>query len=112
MRGKKTVQLFAENPIYEYALNINVPAIDEDKITGIKVAPQGKAYLSECFEKHTTPRGEDYHWLASASFIDDSSRATYATLLKEGNITVTLIRLDMSCHCAIKSIADKIDGIL
>jgi len=44
-------------------LNVNVPAIPEDEMAGIKITRQGKANYLEHFDKRTDPANRVYYWL-------------------------------------------------
>ena len=45
-------------------LNVNVPPVAEDAITGVKITRQGLRRYVENFEKRFDPRGKSYYWLA------------------------------------------------
>ncbi|MFQ6607292.1 MAG: 5'/3'-nucleotidase SurE [Fidelibacterota bacterium] len=45
------------------ALNINVPALSESEIVGIKLTRQGRSYYEETFDKRVDPRKRTYYWM-------------------------------------------------
>lgn len=45
-------------------LNVNVPAIKPEQVSGVKVTRQGLRRYVESFEKRWDPRGKSYYWLA------------------------------------------------
>ncbi|MCX5858968.1 MAG: 5'/3'-nucleotidase SurE [Proteobacteria bacterium] len=46
-------------------LNINVPALPEDKIKGFRITRQGKKTYQEVVVEKTDPRGEKYYWIGA-----------------------------------------------
>jgi 5'-nucleotidase len=45
-------------------LNINIPAVPQEKIRGAVIARQGIRKYFDLFEKRVDPRGKTYYWLA------------------------------------------------
>ena len=45
-------------------LNVNIPAVKETEIAGVKVTRQGIRRYIDIFEKRVDPRGKTYYWLA------------------------------------------------
>ncbi|MDJ0519584.1 MAG: 5'/3'-nucleotidase SurE [Trichodesmium sp. MO_231.B1] len=45
-------------------LNVNVPAVEETEIAGVKITRQGIRRYIDIFEKRVDPRGKTYYWLA------------------------------------------------
>ena len=44
-------------------LNVNVPAIEETEIAGVKITRTGIRRYLDTFEKRVDPRGKNYYWL-------------------------------------------------
>ncbi|MDE5089893.1 MAG: 5'/3'-nucleotidase SurE, partial [Trichodesmium sp. St16_bin2-tuft] len=44
-------------------LNVNVPAIEETEIAGVKITRTGIRRYLDTFEKRVDPRGKTYYWL-------------------------------------------------
>jgi 5'-nucleotidase len=51
-------------------LNINVPAVKEEKIAGIQLTRQGLRRYIETFEKRFDPHGKCYYWLVGENIED------------------------------------------
>lgn len=85
-------------------LNVNIPAIDEDKIKGIKVCRQAKAYWAEKFDKRKTPQGKDYYWLTGEFINQDQGEDTDEWALKNGYISVVPVQFDLTAHHAIQKL--------
>ncbi len=78
------------------ALNVNIPAVAPDKITGICLTRQGTAKFKEFFERRNDPRGNVYYWLSGEAPVEDSSPDTDAILLKQKKITITPVHYDLT----------------
>ncbi|GFP34208.1 5'-nucleotidase, partial [Candidatus Hakubella thermalkaliphila] len=44
-------------------LNVNIPAVKEKEIKGIRITRQGVSKIKEIFHKRTDPRNRTYYWL-------------------------------------------------
>lgn len=92
-------------------LNINLPDLPLDKLTGIRVSRQGIRFFSDIFEKRVDPRNIPYYWQGcdlqppGADLTDDSAAlcANYATL--------TPIRCDMTDDAFIDRLKDWEGGL-
>jgi len=79
------------------ALNVNIPSVPPEKITGVCITRQGTSKFEERFERRNDPRGNIYYWLASEKFIENGSADTDFRALKENKITITPIHFDLTC---------------
>ena len=62
--AKKLVDYLAKIKLHkEMLLNINIPAIPWKDIKGVKISKQHKLSISECFDKHTDPKGQTFYCL-------------------------------------------------
>jgi 5'-nucleotidase len=94
------------------ALNVNVPALPEDRIRGIAVARQGRARLMESFERRVDPREHEYYWLAGETQLAaDEEPDSDASALKRGMITITPIDYDLTCHESLGRLKDLIEKL-
>ncbi len=81
------------------ALNINVPAVPEGEIRGVRVARQSGTPHWESFEKRTDPRERIYYWLTGETSLKadadpDSDEAALANRM----VTITPIHHDLTRH--------------
>ena len=44
-------------------LNVNIPPLSWEKISGVKFTKQGVRRYVDVFDKRTDPRGKTYYWL-------------------------------------------------
>jgi len=87
-----------KNPLPKHiCLNVNIPAIKQEEIKGIKVCRQSVGNWQEEFVKRTDPIGHDYYWL-SGSFNNHEPDAedTDEWALKNGYVSVVPQTIDMT----------------
>ncbi len=101
--SKKIIRLMTEGGLRGgTALNVNIPAVPPDQITGVCVTRQGTARFRECFERRNDPRGNIYYWLSGETPVEDSNPDTDSMGLKENKITITPIHYDLTCDEELK----------
>lgn len=97
--SKEVVRFIVKNGLKEgSALNVNIPAVPPDKITGVCFARQGTSRFEERFERRNDPRGNVYYWLSGEKFIENGKPDNDSTALKENKITITPIQYDLTCE--------------
>ena len=86
------------------ALNVNIPAVPAEEITGISVTKQGTARFRECFERRNDPRGNTYYWLSGETPEEDRDPDTDSVALRENKITITPVYYDLTCYETLNSL--------
>ena len=87
------------------ALNVNIPAIPEDQISGVSFTTQDLVRQRDVFEKRNDPRGNNYYWLAAETPIEESLPNTDLKVLAENRITITPITFDLTDLKEVKRLA-------
>jgi 5'-nucleotidase len=106
---KMAAFILQEYPTKNVAINVNVPAVPEEKIKGIVVVKQGRARLIENFEKRVDPRDNIYYWLAGETKLSEYEEIdSDACALSKGMISITPIYYDLTRYDALKELRDKI----
>lgn len=82
-------------------LNVNLPAISENPIKGIKVCRQSHARWVEEFDSRHDPRGAEYHWLTGRFENDDNREDTDQMALENNYVSVVPVHYDMTAYKAI-----------
>ncbi|MFH0959808.1 MAG: 5'/3'-nucleotidase SurE [Pseudomonadota bacterium] len=96
---KRIVSLVLRNDLpLGVALNLNVPAIPEDQIKGLKVTRQSLERFHETFERREDPRGNSYYWLSGESLGSTHEDGVDSVCLKEGFASVTPLFYDLTAH--------------
>jgi len=85
-------------------LNINIPAVNEDEIKGIKITKQGKSYWEDSFEVRADPNGRDYYWLTGHMVITDESVDNDIIAVKDNYISITPIQHDLTDYSIYEEI--------
>ena len=78
-------------------LNINIPAVSENEIKGIKITHQSNTKFKDIFIKRVDPRGREYYWMDGeyeATEYDDTEGDFVA--LRNNFISITPIQHDMT----------------
>lgn len=91
-------------------ININVPALPEDRIRGVKTIRQGKGRFKETFSKRNDPRGRTYYWMDGHKLPLDEVD-TDGTAIMEGFIAVTPIHFDLTNHEALAEVSGWADSL-
>ncbi|MFR9503946.1 MAG: 5'/3'-nucleotidase SurE [Rikenellaceae bacterium] len=90
-----------------FCLNVNIPALHESEIKGIKCCRQNRGYWREEFFERLDPRNKSYFWLTGA-FVNYEPEATdtdeYA--LSEGYVSVVPIQVDMTDYERLEQIKE------
>jgi 5'-nucleotidase len=84
------------------ALNINIPALPPDKITGVRFTRQGTERFEEHFERRNDPRGNVYYWLTGETPVGNGNSDTDSIALREDKITITPIHYDLTSEKELK----------
>lgn len=87
-------------------LNVNVPAMAEEKIKGVRVCRQSDRVFQVKFDKRKDLRGVDYYWQGGQMDFDEPDEFTDIKALEGGYITVTPIHYDLTNH----SFLDELKG--
>jgi len=77
-------------------LNVNIPAIPEQQIKGVKVTKLGVVQYANVFERRYDPRGRTYYWMGGKAIESDNSTDSDVTAVKEGFISVTPVHFDLT----------------
>lgn len=88
-------------------LNINLPALPEEQVQGVKITRQDTGQLVEHFERRVDPRERVYYWLAEINERQDLETATDYGALQAGFISVTPISFDLTHYPSLS----KLDGL-
>lgn len=78
------------------ALNVNIPALAPEQISGVVITRQGLGRFHEKFVRRTDPRGEFYYWLSGHTPDDEDGADSDARALRENYITITPISYDLT----------------
>lgn len=96
-------QLATEPLPYGICLNINIPAVPENEIKGIKICRQARGNWKEEFEKRKDPMGKTYYWLTGMfNNHEPDASDTDEWALANGFVSVVPVSVDMTAHSYIE----------
>ncbi len=77
-------------------LNVNVPAVSEKEICGVKITKQGKSIWNDEFESRRDPSNKEYFWLKGELIeLDEDSDFDQRAIL-ENKVSITPIQYDLT----------------
>ena len=88
----------------DVVLNVNIPALKESEIKGIKICRQAKSYWLEEFDKRKNPLGQEYYWLTGSFINQDNDKETDEWALENGFVSVVPISYDMTSYTDLEEI--------
>lgn len=77
-------------------LNVNVPDIPREEMSGVLVTQQGKSKWDDIYEKRIDPYGNNYYWLTGKMMEVDSDLKFDQVAIKNKFVTVTPIHFDLT----------------
>jgi len=80
----------------DMVLNINIPGIKPDKISGIKITRQSTARLDEYYEKIKDPRSRVYYWFGDYGFIRNNDEESDVEAIRNNTISITPLSYNMT----------------
>ncbi|HBQ99196.1 5'/3'-nucleotidase SurE [Roseofilum sp. Belize Diploria] len=101
-------------PFPPLLLNVNIPPIKAEAITGVAITCQGTRRYEEMFEKRIDPRGKTYYWLAgelTEDVLDPPSQSSSASPLltdvqaiRKNYITITPLHYNLTCSSGLENL--------
>ncbi len=79
-------------------LNVNIPAIPESQIKGMKVTQQGHGEWNDTYEKRFDPMGKEYYWIKGVYRNLDGNPNSDDVAVEHGYIAVTPIAFKLTDH--------------
>jgi len=77
-------------------LNVNVPAVPEDQIRGIRLTRQGSSTWDDTFDVRRDPANREYYWLKGRLNVTDTDPEADQVAVQEGFVSVTPIHYDLT----------------
>ncbi|MGI5912917.1 MAG: 5'/3'-nucleotidase SurE [Syntrophomonadaceae bacterium] len=82
-------------------INVNIPALPQKDIKGIKVTKLGVRNYDNLFDERQDPRGNTYYWLGGGVVKEDQEPDSDVFAIQEGYISITPIHLDLTEYSLI-----------
>jgi 5'-nucleotidase len=85
----------------ETLLNINVPFLNEEQISGFRLTRQGMRVYHSRLDERIDPRGRPYYWIGGDAPTGVAERGTDIGALAEGYVSITPLHLDLTAYRAL-----------
>jgi len=89
-------------------LNINIPGIAKDDITGVAVTEMGGRMFTDNYEKRIDPRGKVYYWMAGKLTTEKDNDNTDITAIRQNKISIS----PLSFNLTRKDVIADLDKVL
>ena len=89
-------KMLATTPDKHCVLNVNIPAVSEELIKGIKICRQAYAKYEEDFVERKDPTGRTYYWLTGKFVNFDKGKDTDVWALKNNYVSVVPVQFDLT----------------
>ncbi|MDP2433887.1 MAG: 5'/3'-nucleotidase SurE [Pseudomonadota bacterium] len=101
------VARFAEQPFPEHVLlNVNVPDVSADRITGYEVTRLGRRHKAQDTVKTINPRNQTMYWVGAAGAAQDAGPGTDFHALAHGRVSLTPLQLDLTRYTQMGLVED------
>lgn len=93
-------------------LNVNIPALPESEILGLRLARQGDSYWDDNYDERRDPMGRPYYWLSGHNVLL-GPEGSDEELLTAGYVTITPIHYRLTDESSLNNMAAwglEIDG--
>lgn len=77
-------------------LNINIPGLEKDDISGIAFTELGKRMFTDTYERRIDPRGKVYYWMAGELITEPEDATTDIAAVRNNKISITPITYDLT----------------
>lgn len=77
-------------------LNINVPGLNSEDISGIKITEMGGRVFTDTYEKRVDPRGKTYYWMAGELIHEKADDMTDIAAIRDNKISITPLTYEMT----------------
>lgn len=94
----------------ELLLNINVPDLPYDELGPMEITRLGNRHKSEPVIRETDPRGREIFWIGAVGQEQDAGPSTDFYAIKNNNISITPIHVDMTQYSMMESLNGWITG--
>ena len=92
-------------------LNVNVPDLPVDELTGFESTRLGYRHKAEPVVKEVDPRGRPLYWVGPAGEEQDAGPGTDFDAVRRGAVSITPIQIDLTHYKALDAVASWVGEI-
>ena len=85
-------------------LNINVPNLPKEKISGIRITRMGKRLYGDIIVEKKDPRGRKYYWIGGDYLSTEEVPGSDLEAIEDNHISITPLHLDMTNYSALRTL--------
>jgi 5'-nucleotidase len=85
-------------------LNVNIPAQNGEKLKGIMITRQARAFWNEDFEERTDPHMRDYYWLRGDFVTLETGEDNDQWAISNNYVSIVPIQIDLTAYHMIDKI--------
>ena len=90
-------------------LNINIPAVPLEDMTGIKICELGTRMYTDTYERRVDPRGGVYYWLAGEVIEEGEADTSDVEAIKNNMVSVTPVHYNLTNFSVLPGLRDKLE---
>lgn len=90
-------------------LNVNVPDIPHQALSGTRITRLGKRHKAEPVIKALTPRGEVVYWVGAAGAAQDDGEGTDFHAVRQQFVSVTPLQIDLTRYQQLDMLKDWLE---
>lgn len=104
---RRIVEHSVEDPLPADAiLNVNVPDLPHDRLSGIRTTRLGFRHKSEPVVRALDPKNRPIYWIGPAGAGQDAGPGTDFDAIAGGYVSVSPIKVDLTAHAALAAVGD------
>lgn len=92
-------------------MNVNVPALPEAEIKGVRLTRQGQANYVEIFHRRFDPKGRVYFWMDGERVAEEEDVNIDERAVKAGYISITPIHYDLTHYPTLEKLSAQMDSL-
>jgi 5'-nucleotidase len=105
------VKRLQSNPLAgDVILNVNVPDLPFDELTGVEVTRLGFRHRSEPLVEEKDPRGRTIYWIGPAGPGQDAGPGTDFEAVERGAVAVTPLKVDLTRHESLPGLREWLES--
>lgn len=90
-------------------LNVNIPKLPLEKIKGIKVCKQARAFWDDTFDERADPLNKNYYWLAGEFCNYDEGKDTDMWALDNNYVSIVPTQYDLTDYDSINVLKEQLE---
>jgi 5'-nucleotidase len=88
--------MFKEGIPEDTLLNVNIPAVSEGEINGVRITKLGSRRYKNSFQARLDPHGQEYYWMSGEAVDENNDSDCDINLIFENYITITPIHFELT----------------